>query len=1184
MSAALPNRTWWRAAFSAVLAILVGAVAATVLYLWYALYVQRMAQLPLVQTVESVTLAIPETRTPSSALVIGRIELGQTPGTDSADLRHLALSGPPESPRIANVSSSRLIQYNYEHASFNNLQYPLADGDSFIVAGKTYSVGIDDGARQLTLKWDNGTKQVLPVPYGARQLGLRTWKSHSLSIGGRVDHNPEKLDRPDLVEHLRRLVNRFVFQRPAGQVLIRQDTTAENSVRITLRPSGRFVMTTERDRIIQLCRKSENGACVQLGRQLWPVRAADSGDFGELRSVVLGRTTYGVTVDDRQLTLNPVSRRHWLSQDEIRDLPGETQLSAPFLRGLPTKAVDRVADGSKLAAPMLSAVRSVFAPLETDPLALCALALLAVSSMQWWGWATWRLAALIFTAYVWSVAATPALASTLPLVRDTTGVLALLAVLSGLIWPFSVALFRLIWNVMLGFLKKRSRPALTSQRAKLKSLAFIAGLAAAVLLWVSGPQSEAVGVLARNDALFAAHMAVILGFASTLGLIVLAKVRVRAGDTLTQLFWVSATVVIAFGALSLSHLTLGYRFALHLSLYERHLLALATGAFVTAVAALTPPVQILDLIKSILSQVYRGHWWPRWVALVLLLFIVIAPLGYLAMQAMGGWKSAVDKLTQKTGMDPVTVLALAVVVLACFLFAGWAALKSKRVKRWLRRPFAVPSLLLALPSLLLGSLVLVTPEAGFAGVQPSELAKTWLAILLALILAASLERREWMLSFEKGRSILTVFAFYMLVAGFFGLGSLINFDLSPIAIIGVMTIASATVLLVFYGLTSLPVLFQIILSVVLIALVFSMNLKDTVTASLVVAIFLLTLMYGRWTRPSMPLPTIAQFRAPWYRGVSTGRRKMLAEGVVWLRKHLSAIPLTIALIFVIFLSRTYMPTFTSGEPERFLDTLGTRVAGVSLDVPVERAMSFVDASIYREPGDDGRLIIAFPDLSHQVRRSREVVAASGCGFWNSVAELPDNSIISTAKRVRDWSRLDKLADRGEWSNCPQTALFPFAGAIPATVSRVPALQDDFAATFLVGSLGTDAAAMLIFAQCLMLGAMVAIAIVSGIRLSASPSFRGIGVFGAIAVGNLAIILFCQFALSWLNMLGLFAVVGQPMTFASLGASHHIAFALPALALTVTVALVANPANLRVRSQQPLIPFLTRNHWSEPKTR
>ena len=119
------------------------------------------------------------------------------------------------------------------------------------------------------------------------------------------------------------------------------------------------------------------------------------------------------------------------------------------------------------------------------------------------------------------------------------------------------------------------------------------------------------------------------------------------------------------------------------------------------------------------------------------------------------------------------------------------------------------------------------------------------------------------------------------------------------------------------------------------------------------------------------------------------------------------------------------------------------------------------------------------------------------------------------------------------------------------VMRIPAVQDDFAAAFLINRHGLTGAVLLWCAQAAFLGGMALAARAAwragfaarNFRQAWSARFRYFALCGggAFVLGH--------FLLSWGTNLAIFPIMGQPMSFLSAGGSHLLFFLCPLLAFS-----------------------------------
>ncbi|MEW6759929.1 MAG: FtsW/RodA/SpoVE family cell cycle protein [Pseudomonadota bacterium] len=115
--------------------------------------------------------------------------------------------------------------------------------------------------------------------------------------------------------------------------------------------------------------------------------------------------------------------------------------------------------------------------------------------------------------------------------------------------------------------------------------------------------------------------------------------------------------------------------------------------------------------------------------------------------------------------------------------------------------------------------------------------------------------------------------------------------------------------------------------------------------------------------------------------------------------------------------------------------------------------------------------------------------------------------------------------------------------------RIPAVQDDFAPSFLLNRHGLLGALLLWILQALLLGALLHAAACGWRAGAAAKDFRRawLGRFQCFFLCGGAAFLAGHFLLSWGTNLALFPIMGQPMSFLSAGGSHLLFFICPLLA-------------------------------------
>ncbi len=114
---------------------------------------------------------------------------------------------------------------------------------------------------------------------------------------------------------------------------------------------------------------------------------------------------------------------------------------------------------------------------------------------------------------------------------------------------------------------------------------------------------------------------------------------------------------------------------------------------------------------------------------------------------------------------------------------------------------------------------------------------------------------------------------------------------------------------------------------------------------------------------------------------------------------------------------------------------------------------------------------------------------------------------------------------------------------------IPAVQDDFAPSFLLQRHGLASGLMLWALQALFLGALLQAAWRAWQAGSTARDYRQawLGRFRSFVLCGGAAFVFGHFLLSWGTNLAFFPIMGQPMSFLSAGGSHLLFFIFPLLA-------------------------------------
>ncbi|MEM9851604.1 MAG: hypothetical protein AAF761_06365, partial [Pseudomonadota bacterium] len=686
-----------------------------------------------------------------------------------------------------------------------------------------------------------------------------------------------------------------------------------------------------------------------------------------------------------------------------------------------------------------------------------------------------------------------------------------------------------------------------------------AGAAMILVLASPPPQTLAPG---RDTGAAVIAVALLFGLA---GVVLTHRYR----SWLLSAFWAALLVVAMFGVVALAKLTFGQDMARYVNLFHRHLGVLGLIAAGAVWFASLSPGQIVRAARSILFLVSRDSIFTPF-SILFGALPLFAALLILLPDLLAQTPPVIGFFTESDGADVQMVVRfglLTVVVLSAWVLfrtgPKWRRAHQERegTKSILHRPIPVLSGWFLAPSLGLAAVVFVTPETGILGLQPSELTKTWLAFLFALLLARAVEAGVWRMPFDADRSRLGLLLTCVVLALFFAAGSAVNFDLSPAAIVLMMTLGMGVIMFLEWlrerFSPSVAALAFVAAAASLWVVGGRLHWSDGIVL-LALALFLWPVITrfsqaqrGHLSPWLLRSPAARSRRRNWLQSIAArfeGRGRRTAFAVVT----------GISVLFGTLWAADDLRKLADIESYQDYDI---RVLNVPLpNTPLERVLSYLDARLTKAPGAQAGPLVEYPDLSLQVRESREIVAATGCGLSGSLdqvarALLPQNgdapglSARASASISGASTQLDALCNGRE-------VLFPKAGPLDSAILDLPAVQDDFAPALLVAVLGVDGARVVLLAQVVMVAAIITLCLTISQQVRQLSNFRGIGLLGAIFLGNLCFVYVAQITLSWSNMLGLLPVVGQPMTFVSLGASHHLFFAFPLVFSTLLcVALI-----------------------------
>lgn len=247
--------------------------------------------------------------------------------------------------------------------------------------------------------------------------------------------------------------------------------------------------------------------------------------------------------------------------------------------------------------------------------------------------------------------------------------------------------------------------------------------------------------------------------------------------------------------------------------------------------------------------------------------------------------------------------------------------------------------------------------------------------------------------------------------------------------------------------------------------------------------------------------------------VSRGSDRLRKGILVSIRPHVGHWPVFVLLLalFVLVgvgLALILNPKWDAGASFDVMDELRT---------PWKRMQSF-----YEMRFNNAESFVSFSETSDQLRRAREALLEAGC-------------------------RLDAAG------LCPTSARpLPHSGSVDRLLD-VPAVQDDFAAVALVFSLGWDGALVYVAIQAMLITCMICI----GIRCFQVQRDMQLAAWTlGVAVIGMAMVYAAQVTFAWGNALGFFPIMGQPLTFVSFGASHHLGVGVTLCVLVMTASILS----------------------------
>ena len=1028
---------------------------------WYQTY-QRISQdLPAVYELKQLSIPLDGA---NSTHIIGAGELLQNQRSDSAERDHIRiLRSALGEWQITNIAKRRKLALGYSLAgNFSSTQVPLSDGDKILVGGISYLVSIS-GSKSISLHTSRFGRLELSIDkICGLKFDLKRWTKglasppicRLVTVGGRseiLNGTPTSFG-DDKTIHIK---NSIV---PENAISIAWDTK-------------NFVLSLGTGKFIQICQNTGN--CEILGRHAWPL---SSPDLGDLKSLIVGRTLYGVEQTASELFFYPISRFHWLEKELFETYSAEFRLRPEALDARKITTLNGVRNPPSLHWALFDILTA-----EISNNGNFLLLLLIVSFAFWLVFKLTHRArlnpidgfgAIIIIPATIFLAKALISANLIPARFTTWGEANILPeVLLFLLFParYIIAIFGFMWGSV--------------------TLIIIAVLGFSILpnidtyLFANSAAKLKIGV--EDGEIFTAHISVIgLYFISMLAFLSTSWRKNRISLPLI-IFWFCLCILVAAGSLNVMQLTFGHEYAAYLNLYQTHIAVIGAIAFFPMLAPM------FDL--SGFHRYFR-------------IFL--------------------------TGNTPRSKWFLFVLVLCSFLFVGiWG---------------------------------FIGTETGFGGVQPSEFAKSLLSLLFALTTTVALRSRATFAArLEPARVLTPLLAFAFVFLPLAGASILLS-DLSPILIQIINVAFVSTLVLSFSIITRLGYLAVGLLILLIPYFAFSdleILQKLAVLGIILSALILIIATMGRQSQ----LRSIDQIGSNTKSLVSTLTRfgiryRAFFSQDGWFKwrqlklLYQKLMPQSIELAAIVLIGLSFLTIWTANN---FASDPGKlyRESSGKLRVPAERLLSWQDIKYDKKPA-----ISIYSDLGLQAMKSRVLIARGGCAL-QSLVQVDENSITNKVKdKFTNFSFVETLTIIPQaivnWlSSSPACAL----GAIELRTGRtsnqalsVPAVQDDFIAAFFVHIFGKDIALMVICAQIGLVISMLASALTAVASGWRNPHELEVGVASGLAIAGFAAILCTQFTLSWANIFGILPIVGQPMTFMSLGGSHHIFLALPSVILLVFV--------------------------------
>lgn len=252
-----------------------------------------------------------------------------------------------------------------------------------------------------------------------------------------------------------------------------------------------------------------------------------------------------------------------------------------------------------------------------------------------------------------------------------------------------------------------------------------------------------------------------------------------------------------------------------------------------------------------------------------------------------------------------------------------------------------------------------------------------------------------------------------------------------------------------------------------------------------------------------------------------------------------------------------------------------------LRVPAERLLTWYDldhgAIAPREPTASRTPNVLHRDLGLQLLLSKVALAQAPCGLAR--LDIGFDRISTHLPPAIS----DRIGGDPQSMLCALTPGWPREGIAPANheqaegapsrftvrdLLRVPVIQNDFIATYLLVRFGLTAGVALVALQFLFVGALVLLA--AGLRFERRVGFQEQAARTGLSIvaAGIAALFAVHWMISWGNAIGVLPVMGQPMTLIAAATSHHMLMALPAIALVLLAGRVQARREIQVDRSPP----------------